>query len=120
MRRRLRAVWQKDRLDRQLDQELAFHFDQLVRENIAEGMPPEEARRAARKTFGNLPLLEEQCRDQRRVTWAHDFWQDLRYALRQLAKERSVTLVLVLTIALGIGVNTAVFSMVNGVTHPLP
>ena len=83
-------------------------------------MPPEEARRAARKALGNIPLLEEQCRDQRRVTWLHDFLQDLQYASRQFRRDRSVTLLLVLTIALGIGVNTAVFSMVNGVTHPLP
>jgi hypothetical protein len=120
VRQRLRSVWRKNELDRRLDQELAFHLDQLVRENIAEGMPAEEARLAAQRTLGNIPLLGEQCRDQRRVTWVHDFRQDLRYALRQLDRDRGVTAVLVLTIALGIGVNTGIFGILNGFLRPLP
>jgi macrolide transport system ATP-binding/permease protein len=120
IRRRLESLWQKSKVDRQLANELTFHLEKLVQENIAEGMSPEEARHVARRTLGNIPLLQEQCRDQRGVTWAHDLVQDFRYAVRQLAKERSVTLALVLTIALGIGVNTGIFGMVNGFLRPLP
>ena len=120
LRQRLRSVSRKRDLDQQLDKEIGFHFEQLVKENIAGGMSPHEARLAARRTLGNVPLLEEQCRDERRVTWFHDLGQDVHYALRQFARDRTATLVLILTIALGIGVNTTVFSLVNGLARPLP
>ena len=74
-RQRIRSLVHKDNLDVQLGQEFAFHFEQLVQENIAEGMALTDARLAARRALGNVALLEEQCRDQRRVGWLQDLWQ---------------------------------------------
>jgi putative ABC transport system permease protein len=120
LRRRFSAIFERTDLDNQLDKELAFHLENLVQENLAAGMSPEEARRSARRAFGNVAILEEQCRDQRRVNWVHDFFQDLRYASRRLNKERSVTLLLILTIALSVGVNTGIFGIINAFLRPLP
>ena len=119
-RQRLRSLWRRDQADAELSAELLFHFEQLVNENIGQGMSLDQARFDARRALGNVPLLEEMCRDHRRVNWLHDAWQDLRYAFRQFARDPRLVAVVVLTLALGVGVNTAVFSIVDGFRRPLP
>ena len=114
-RHRLKGLWQKDQLDQQLSSELAFHFEQLVSENLAEGMSLEEARRAARRAMGNLALLEEQCRDHRRLGWIQDLRADLIYGLRMLRKSPIFTAVAALSLAIGIGANTAILGAMDAI-----
>jgi predicted permease len=109
----LRRWWQRDRLERELDAELRCHVDRLVEDNIRGGMPPDDARRAARLEFGGVEQLKEDCRDARATRWAHDFVQDVGFAARALRKDRAFTALAVMALALGIGVNTAFFTIVN-------
>jgi predicted permease len=108
---RLRSIFRKEQLDEQLDDELSFHFEQLVREHIDYGMTEEEARREARRELGNSAVFKEECRDQRRVTWFHDFRQDLRYGLRMMGNHRGLTAIAALSLAFGIGANAAILSV---------
>src|SRR5688572_11647936 len=123
IRQRLRAVSRQDALDVELDRELAFHLDQLAAEYIADGMPPDEARHAAKRALGNMPLVAEQCRDHRAVSWLHDFRRDVTYALRTLVRNPTISFVIVASLALGIGANTAVLGVIDAVTRarvPVP
>lgn len=109
--------WQRLRkrgqLETELDTELQFHFQAQVDENIRNGMSDVEARRRARIEFGGLDQVKEDCRDARGTRWIGDIAQDLRFAARLLAKDRWFTLVAILGLALGIGVNNTVFTMVT-------
>ncbi|MPZ18835.1 MAG: FtsX-like permease family protein [Luteitalea sp.] len=117
----LDALVRRRSLERQLDAELRFHLEQQVKDKIAAGVSPDEARRQARFEFGGVDQMKEACRDVRPLRIVEGLVQDLRYGCRTMFEKRGFTAVVVLTIALGIGSSTLVFSVVNAVLlRPLP
>jgi putative ABC transport system permease protein len=108
-------MFRRPSVEQELADELRFHLERQIAENIAAGMSPQEARHAASRTVGGLAQIEEECRDARRVNYIDAFLQDVRYALRMMRKTPTVTVTAILILALGIGANTAIFSVVNTV-----
>jgi predicted permease len=112
---RLRSLFRWTQADQELDDELRDHIERKIAEYVAQGMTQEEARRRARLDLGGIEQTKEKCRDARRVNWIQDFVQDLRYASRRLRMAPAFTSTTVLTLALGIGATTSIFTLVDAV-----
>ncbi len=117
---RLRLLWQRREVKREIDEELRFHLEQRTAENIAAGMSPGEAGREARKRFGNVQSIREECRETRGASFGEGTLRDIRLGCRMLRKRPGLTSAAVLTLALGIGATSSVFNIIQGVLLTAP
>jgi hypothetical protein len=115
LRQRVRSVFSRPQVEKELEQELLLHLEQLEREYRESGMTAHEARQAARRAFGGVQQIAEVCRDTRRVRLIDELAADARYALRQLGRSPVFTVTAVLSLALGIGATSAMYSLVSQV-----
>src|SRR5215204_1892524 len=119
--RRWRALIHKDELEHELDEEMQFHLERDIEQKVRSGITPEDARYAALKSFNGFDQSKEECRSARGVGLIENILRDISYSVRVLLKNHAFTIVVILTLALGIGANTAIFSFANGILlRPLP
>src|SRR5262245_48786978 len=119
--RQLRILFRREKLDTEMSDEMQAHLELQAAENEKRGMAPDEARFAAQRSFGGAEQIKERVRDARAWRWVDDCGRDLRFALRVIAKAPVMSTVIVLSLALGLGANTAVFSWIHTVAlAPLP
>src|SRR5690349_16763719 len=118
---RLRSFLRRNTVEQELAEELEFHLEHQIERNLAAGMSPDEARRAARREFGNLGLQQDECRQARGTMLLENLIDDLRYAARVLRRDPVLALAATATLAIAIGANTSMFSLVNSILlRPLP
>src|SRR5882672_12572201 len=117
----LRSLVRRKAVEQELGSELRFHIERQVEENLAAGMTPDEARRAAIREFGGVEQVKQDCRDNRRTNYLENLIKDIRYGFRMLRKSLSFTFFAVAVLALGIAANSAIFSIADDVlVRPLP